>query len=227
MRHSTADPRVPNPPDLAAVCLRSSTAREGPTRGVPPLPTGPVPAGTIRHAGGCLQPVLLRGRVDHIDGPTGELIHRYTTVHEPGGLLPVACKTPGLPLRALRRGLPGRHLPAHPGRTDRRQGRSRRSRRPSMRVRHPHRAAVRPRPRPARAGTGCWPTARAGKAGLVRTVCACPATKSTPATMTGSASHCAPTATTTPARSCSTPTPPSCGAGLPSRCAGRWPARPD
>lgn len=34
-----------------------------------------------------------RGRVDHIDGATGELIHRYTTVHEPGGLLPVACKT--------------------------------------------------------------------------------------------------------------------------------------
>jgi len=57
------------------------------------LPTVPVPAGTIRHAGGCLQPVLLRGRVDHIDGSTGELIHRYTTVHEPGGLLPVACKT--------------------------------------------------------------------------------------------------------------------------------------
>ncbi len=37
--------------------------------------------------------MLLRGRVDRIDGSTGELIHRYTTVHEPGGLLPVACKT--------------------------------------------------------------------------------------------------------------------------------------
>jgi hypothetical protein len=46
-----------------------------------------------RPAGGCMQPVLLRGRVDHIDGGTGELIHRYTTVHEPGGMLPVACKT--------------------------------------------------------------------------------------------------------------------------------------
>jgi hypothetical protein len=57
------------------------------------LPTVPTPAGAIRHAGGCLQPVLLRGRVDHIDGSTGELIHRYTTVHEPGGLLPVVCKT--------------------------------------------------------------------------------------------------------------------------------------
>ncbi len=55
--------------------------------------TAPIPAGTIRHAGGCLQPVLLRGRVDHIDGATGELLHRYTTIQEPGGVLPVACKT--------------------------------------------------------------------------------------------------------------------------------------
>jgi hypothetical protein len=57
------------------------------------LPTDPIPAGTTRHPGGCLQPVLLRGRVDHIDGATGELLHRYTTVHEPGGVLPIACKT--------------------------------------------------------------------------------------------------------------------------------------
>ena len=76
---------------LAAVCLRSSTARKGPTRGALPLPT--VLAGTVRHTGGCLQPVLLRGRADYIDGGTGELIHRYTTVHEPGGVLPIACKT--------------------------------------------------------------------------------------------------------------------------------------
>jgi hypothetical protein len=56
------------------------------------LPTDP-PAGSTRHPSGCLQPVLLRGRVDHIDGATGELLHRYTTVHEPGGVLPIACKT--------------------------------------------------------------------------------------------------------------------------------------
>jgi hypothetical protein len=55
------------------------------------LPT--VLAGTARYPGGCLQPVLLRGRTDYIDGGTGELIHRYTTVHEPGGVLPIACKT--------------------------------------------------------------------------------------------------------------------------------------
>lgn len=57
------------------------------------MPTDPLPAGTTQHPGGCLQPVLLRGRVDHIDGATGELLHRYTTVHEPGGVLPIACKT--------------------------------------------------------------------------------------------------------------------------------------
>lgn len=34
-----------------------------------------------------------RGRVDHLDGATGEPLHRYTTVHEPSGVLPIACKT--------------------------------------------------------------------------------------------------------------------------------------
>jgi hypothetical protein len=57
------------------------------------LSTDPTPAATVRHAGMCVQPVLVRGRVDHIDGATGELVHRYTTVHEPGGVLPIACKT--------------------------------------------------------------------------------------------------------------------------------------
>jgi hypothetical protein len=57
------------------------------------LLTTPVPAGAIRHPGGCLQPVLLRGRADYIDAGTGELIHRYTSAREPGGVLPIACKT--------------------------------------------------------------------------------------------------------------------------------------
>ena len=56
------------------------------------MPIDPT-AGATQHPGGCLQPVLLRGRVDHIDGATGELLHRYTTVHEPSGVLPIACKT--------------------------------------------------------------------------------------------------------------------------------------
>jgi hypothetical protein len=57
------------------------------------LPTDDPPAAAVRHTSGCLQPVLVRGRVDHVDGATGELLHRYTTVHEPGGVLPIACKT--------------------------------------------------------------------------------------------------------------------------------------
>ena len=57
------------------------------------MPIPPIFDVPVWHAGGCFQPVLLRGRVDHIDGATGELLHRYTTVHGPGGVLPVACKT--------------------------------------------------------------------------------------------------------------------------------------
>ena len=92
-RHSTADYQ----PDIHAPGERSASARpparKGTTRGVPPLPTDPLPTSTPRRAGGCIQPVLVRGRVDHIDGATGELLHRYTSVHEPGGVLPIACKT--------------------------------------------------------------------------------------------------------------------------------------
>ncbi len=58
-----------------------------------PDPTSQPRTPAARHAAGCMQPVLLRGRVDHIDGATGELLHRYATVHEPGGVLPVPCKT--------------------------------------------------------------------------------------------------------------------------------------
>src|SRR5215831_7109812 len=93
MRHSTADPRT------RSLCARPGLASARPS---PPararreedhaLPIDPT-AGATQHPGGCLQPVLLRGRVDHIDGATGELLHRYTTVHEPGGVLPIACKT--------------------------------------------------------------------------------------------------------------------------------------
>ena len=57
------------------------------------MPTDPTPAVDVRHPGGCLQPVLLRGRVDQIDGATGELLHRSTldvatlrhNVTSPGG----------------------------------------------------------------------------------------------------------------------------------------------
>ena len=75
------------------------------------MPTDPTPAGTVWHPGGCLQPILLRGRVDHIDGATSELLHRYTTVHEPGGVLPIACKTRRASAPLLARPLARRPLP--------------------------------------------------------------------------------------------------------------------
>ncbi|WP_103944196.1 replication initiator [Thermomonospora echinospora] len=50
-------------------------------------------AARTRALGGCVQPVHLRGRVEHLDPLTGEVLHRYTTSREPGGTLRVACKT--------------------------------------------------------------------------------------------------------------------------------------
>ena len=49
-------------------------------------------AGT-RATGGCSQPIRLRGRVDHIDPATGTLLHRFSSINEPDGVLRVACKT--------------------------------------------------------------------------------------------------------------------------------------
>jgi hypothetical protein len=43
--------------------------------------------------GGCAQPIRLRGRVDYLDAATGEVLHHYSTVREPGGVIHVACKT--------------------------------------------------------------------------------------------------------------------------------------
>ncbi|GAA3820130.1 replication initiator protein RepSA [Streptomyces phyllanthi] len=45
----------------------------------------------IRRTGGCADPIHLRGWVVHKDKVTGETLHRYTTEHEPGGRLRVAC----------------------------------------------------------------------------------------------------------------------------------------
>jgi len=50
-------------------------------------------AARTRALGGCAQPIHLRGRVEYLDPATGEVLHRYTTAHEPGGVLRVACKT--------------------------------------------------------------------------------------------------------------------------------------
>jgi len=188
------------------------------------LPT--VLVGTTRYPGGCLQPVLLRGRADYIDGGTGELLHRYTTVHEPGGVLPIACKTRRASrcppcaevyradtYQLIRAGLTGgKGVPAavadHPC--------------VFVTLTAPSFGPV----HSSREKDGrLLPAARADEAGSVRTASACPAPRSTLPMTTGSASRCARTAMTTPARCCSTPTPPNYGAASPSPSAGPWPAR--
>ncbi|GGP18439.1 replication initiation protein [Nonomuraea glycinis] len=50
-------------------------------------------AAQIKRAGGCRQPIHLRGKVDRYDQATGQLLHRYTTNREPDGILRVPCKT--------------------------------------------------------------------------------------------------------------------------------------
>jgi hypothetical protein len=45
----------------------------------------------IRRTGGCADPIHLRGWVVHKDKTTGETLHHYSTEHEPGGRLRVAC----------------------------------------------------------------------------------------------------------------------------------------
>ncbi|MEU1388498.1 MULTISPECIES: replication initiator [unclassified Nonomuraea] len=47
----------------------------------------------IKRTGGCRQPIHLRGKVEHYDQATGQLLHRYTTNREPNGVLRVPCKT--------------------------------------------------------------------------------------------------------------------------------------
>ncbi|WP_435874910.1 replication initiator [Nonomuraea wenchangensis] len=47
----------------------------------------------IKRTGGCRQPIHLRGKVEHFDQATGQLLHRYSTNREPNGVLRVPCKT--------------------------------------------------------------------------------------------------------------------------------------
>ena len=94
MRHSTADQRTRHFRDLASVCLRSSTpparARREEYHLCPPPPSPQARSGTPADA--CNPSCCVAASITST-ASTGELLHRYTTVHEPGGLLPVACKT--------------------------------------------------------------------------------------------------------------------------------------
>ena len=222
MRHSTADqrtdPRLPgwSMPPLVRPDERSTAFAH-------PCPRRCRPAHRrVPATGSAARPRRLHRRRHRRTDPP--LHHRPRTRRRPADRLQ---DPPRLPLPALRRGLPRRHLPAHPGRADRRQGHPRHRRRPPVRLRHADRAVVRPGPRPPgeRRPGARLPTAPEGqdlparhRPVLRREAFA--------GTTTGSASRCARTATTTPGRSCSTPAPPNCGAGSPSPSAGPWPARP-
>ena len=190
------------------------------------MPTNPIP--TPRRAGGCVQPVLVRGRVDHIDGTTGELLHRYTSVHEPGGLLPIACKTRRASrcppcaevyradtYQLIKAGLTGgKGIPdtvaSHPC--------------VFVTLTAPHSARSTPA---ARKTAGYCDAIPAAESRPARTAAGCPAPRNTLLTTTSSGILSARTATTTPAQSCSTPALPSYGGGSPSPCAAPWPAAPE
>ncbi|WP_327719400.1 replication initiation protein [Streptomyces sp. NBC_00490] len=45
----------------------------------------------IKRTGGCADPIHLTGWVLHKDKTSGEVLHRYSTEHEPGGRLRIAC----------------------------------------------------------------------------------------------------------------------------------------
>ncbi|GAA3771308.1 replication initiator protein RepSA [Streptomyces chiangmaiensis] len=45
----------------------------------------------IRRTGGCADPIRLAGSTKTIDPSTGTVLHHYTTEHEPGGMLRIAC----------------------------------------------------------------------------------------------------------------------------------------
>ncbi len=45
----------------------------------------------IKRTGGCSDPIRLAGSTKTIDPTTGTVLHHYTTEHEPGGMLRVAC----------------------------------------------------------------------------------------------------------------------------------------
>ncbi|MFE3449670.1 replication initiator [Nonomuraea sp. NPDC059194] len=47
----------------------------------------------MKRTGDCRQPIHFRGRVEHHDRATGQLLHHSSTHLEPGGVLRVPCKT--------------------------------------------------------------------------------------------------------------------------------------
>ena len=128
------------------VCISAPPPTAAPRRLARPRhagsPTPPAPAAA--------RPVRLTGQLHTVEKATGRILdtRHTTTVDARRGDLRALRRPPRLGLPALRRDLPGRHLPAHPRRPRRRQRRPDLRRHPPGRVRHPHRALLRARPHP-------------------------------------------------------------------------------
>jgi hypothetical protein len=182
-------------------------------------------AARTRALGGCAQPIHLRGSAEHIDASTGELLHRYSTAGEPGGILRVACKTrrasrcPACAevyradtYQLVRAGLVGgKGVPAtvteHPAAFVTLTA-------PSFGTVHTRRTSK------AGAVLPCHPR-RDAKPCPHRRVISCTARHSADDSRLGS--RCVRTATTTTGRSCSTPSPPNYGDASPSPCGATSP----
>ncbi|GAA3127312.1 hypothetical protein GCM10020001_055790 [Nonomuraea salmonea] len=179
----------------------------------------------IRATGGCRQPIHLRGKIDHYDKATGQLLHRYTTKHEPDGVLRVPCKTrraSRCPTCAetyradtyhlIRAGLVGgKGVPdtvtSHPTLFITLTA-------PSFGTVHTrHEKNGKTQPCHARRNAPTCPHGRTMS-------CTTRHSKEDPP---ASANHSAPTATTTPAPSCSTPWPHCCGSASPTPYAATSP----
>ena len=180
-------------------------------------------------AGGCVRPIRLRGTIRDIDAATGELLASPRHRGQPGQRdLPALRRPPRLGLPALRRDLPGRHLPAHPRRTRRRQRRPRIGRDSPVRVRHLHRTLLRPGPHPGRHRwrEGGPLQAHGARRTTARTGGGSPAASGTKKTTPAWDGRCAPTATTTTPPWCGTPTAASCGGAPSSPSAARSTSSP-
>jgi hypothetical protein len=181
--------------------------------------------------GNCANPVRMHGRIDAIDRATGEIATIYDTANEPGGVLRIPCGNrredicpacsevyKGDARQIIRSGLTGgKGIPetvtTHPC--------------VFATLTAPGFGPVHTPSAPA-AAAAAWPAVPAAThtSAAAPTAATCPAPVIT-ATMTrGWARHCARTATTTPGMSCSTRSPPNCGAGSRSTCPASSPAWP-
>ena len=179
----------------------------------------PLPAGAVRYPGGCLQTVLLRGRVDHIDGAMA----LSSTVTPWCSMDPAAhCSLPARP------GAPPAARPAPrptgPTPISSSRGPGRRRGRPGHGRRRPclfitlTRALLRHLPRPAEDERHRSCLAAVARGRTCRTGASCPARNGTGWRRSRSVSRSARTATTT-AGVCSTPCAPELWRRLTRPCA--------